>query len=107
VNGAHTIYSDDEDVEKFAKRCGIAVVKTWELPLPAAEQTNLLAEIERLESKTVEREDESKKESFNLVATPEPVPEHDEPTPIVENADPNPRRARSFDNEKKMTSPNN
>jgi len=34
VNSAHTIYSDDEGVKKFAERYGIFVVRTWELPLP-------------------------------------------------------------------------
>lgn len=38
VNGAGKIYSDDEGVEKFARRCGISVVKTWELPLPQGTQ---------------------------------------------------------------------
>lgn len=38
VNGATKIYSDDEDVERFARRCGIPVVKTWELPLPQGTQ---------------------------------------------------------------------
>ncbi|MFL6334272.1 MAG: hypothetical protein ACJ754_13240 [Pyrinomonadaceae bacterium] len=37
VNGASKIYSDDTGVEKFAARCGIKVVKTWELPLPEVE----------------------------------------------------------------------
>ncbi|MDX6269897.1 MAG: hypothetical protein QOD28_1120 [Acidobacteriota bacterium] len=34
VNTARVLYSDDENVEKFAKRCGLPVVKTWELPVP-------------------------------------------------------------------------
>lgn len=34
VNNASVLYSDDENVEKFAKRCGLPVVKTWELPVP-------------------------------------------------------------------------
>lgn len=34
VNGAHTIYSDDDGVKKFAERYGITVVRTWELPVP-------------------------------------------------------------------------
>jgi predicted nucleic acid-binding protein len=34
VNGAHTIYSDDGDVRKFAIKAGLKVVSTWELPLP-------------------------------------------------------------------------
>ena len=43
VNGADTIYSDDRDVEKFAKHCGLSVVKTWELPVPPAEQPDLFS----------------------------------------------------------------
>ncbi len=34
VNGAHTIYSDDEDVRKFAVKAGMKVVSTWELAIP-------------------------------------------------------------------------
>lgn len=34
VNNAHTIYSDDEGVKKFAERYSINVVRTWELPIP-------------------------------------------------------------------------
>lgn len=34
VNGAHTIYSDDEGIKRFAERYGLSVVRTWELPLP-------------------------------------------------------------------------
>jgi predicted nucleic acid-binding protein len=41
TNGATRIYSDDEDVMKFATRLGIQVVRTWELPLPAATQINM------------------------------------------------------------------
>jgi predicted nucleic acid-binding protein len=41
TNGAKRIYSDDEDVNKFATRVGIQVIPTWELPLPAAKQINL------------------------------------------------------------------
>lgn len=32
--GASVIYSDDKDIEKFAKGTGIQVIKTRELPLP-------------------------------------------------------------------------
>ena len=39
--GATMIYSDDSDVEKFAKQQMISVVKTWELPLPPAKQIHL------------------------------------------------------------------
>ncbi len=34
VNGAHTLYSDDDDVRKFAIKAGMKVVATWELPIP-------------------------------------------------------------------------
>jgi predicted nucleic acid-binding protein len=49
ANNAHTIYSDDEDVEKFAKRCDIDVVRTWELPLPQPTQNSLLSMLEESE----------------------------------------------------------
>lgn len=45
VNGASVIYSDDEDVGKFAKQHGIAVIRTWELPLPKAKQIPLEFEV--------------------------------------------------------------
>ena len=73
VNGAHTIYSDDEDVEKFAKRCGLSVVKTWELPVPPAEQTSLLSEIERIED-----EGEAKAKGVNIAELFESVLEPNE-----------------------------
>lgn len=38
TNEAKRIYSDDEDLMKFAVRIGIQVIPTWELPLPAAKQ---------------------------------------------------------------------
>ena len=38
VNGATKLYSDDEDVIKFAGKTGIEVVSTWTLPLPLAKQ---------------------------------------------------------------------
>lgn len=41
VNGAKRIYSDDEDVIKFAQKAGLEVVSTWSLPLPAAKQTKM------------------------------------------------------------------
>lgn len=41
TNEVRRLYSDDEDVGKFAPRLGIEVVRTWELPLPAAKQINL------------------------------------------------------------------
>lgn len=34
VNAAHTIYSDDSDVRRFATRAGLKVISTWELPIP-------------------------------------------------------------------------
>jgi predicted nucleic acid-binding protein len=40
TNEAKPIYSDDEDVMKFATRLKIDVIRTWELPLPAATQIN-------------------------------------------------------------------
>jgi predicted nucleic acid-binding protein len=41
TNGAKRIYSDDEDLMKYATRAGIEVVRTWDLPLPAAKQINI------------------------------------------------------------------
>jgi predicted nucleic acid-binding protein len=41
AEGAHTIYSDDEDVRKYAAEVGIKVVRTEELPLPPAKQMEL------------------------------------------------------------------
>ena len=41
ANGANRIYSDDEDVIRFAARTGIEVVSTWQLALPAAKQIKL------------------------------------------------------------------
>ena len=41
TNKATRIYSDDEDVMKFATRLGIEVVRTWELPLPSAKQIDI------------------------------------------------------------------
>jgi hypothetical protein len=34
VNEAHTIYSDDQDLGRFAKNAGMKVVCTWDLPIP-------------------------------------------------------------------------
>jgi predicted nucleic acid-binding protein len=42
VNDVSVIYSDDDGVEKFAKKQLIAVVRSWELPLPTAKQIPLL-----------------------------------------------------------------
>jgi predicted nucleic acid-binding protein len=41
TNKADPIYSDDEDLRTFASRLGIAVIRTWELALPAAKQINM------------------------------------------------------------------
>ncbi len=41
TNDARRIYSDDEDVIKFATRIGIQVIPTWELPLPSAKQIDI------------------------------------------------------------------
>jgi len=40
VNGAKKVYSDDEDVKKFAAKIGLEPVSSWELPLPPAKQAN-------------------------------------------------------------------
>lgn len=34
VNGAHTIYTDDDGLMKFAQKNDLEVVLTWDLPLP-------------------------------------------------------------------------
>src|SRR5438045_3252311 len=39
ANGAKRIYTDDEDIIKFAAKAGLEVISTWNLPLPAAKQT--------------------------------------------------------------------
>lgn len=36
VNEARTIYSDDQDLGRFAKSVGLRVVCTWDLPIPAS-----------------------------------------------------------------------
>ena len=63
VNGASKIYSDDEGVEKFAKRCGIPVVKMWEMPLRQGKQNNMLDLLDELE-KVTESENNGKEESI-------------------------------------------
>lgn len=40
VEGATNIYADDRDLAAFAKRLGMEVFSTWDLPLPERE-TNL------------------------------------------------------------------
>lgn len=46
TNNVSTIYSDDGGLETFAKQQLIAVIKTWELPLPQAKQIGLKYEKE-------------------------------------------------------------
>jgi hypothetical protein len=41
TNGAKRIYSDDEDLMKYAARASIEVVRTWDLPLPVAKQIKI------------------------------------------------------------------
>jgi hypothetical protein len=41
VNGAKRIYSDDEDVIKFATRVGMEAISTWQLALPTAKQIDM------------------------------------------------------------------
>jgi len=37
VNGARTLYSDDDGVEKFASSCGLATKRVADLPVPASQ----------------------------------------------------------------------
>lgn len=62
ANGAHTIYSDDGDVRKFATRAGLKVVSTCELPIPAS-KTPLLDMLDDLPETTAEPPDDGKKKS--------------------------------------------
>lgn len=41
ANKATKIYSDDEDVIKFATKAGLEVISTWNLPLPLAKQQDI------------------------------------------------------------------
>lgn len=41
VESAEIIYSDDDDVRRFAKKCGIRVIGVSELPLPPPKQEKL------------------------------------------------------------------
>jgi predicted nucleic acid-binding protein len=41
TNRAKRIFSDDEDLAKFATKLEIEVVPTWDLPLPAAKQIKM------------------------------------------------------------------
>ena len=37
LNGAQSIYADDNGVASFAEKVGLKVIRTWELPLPETE----------------------------------------------------------------------
>jgi len=41
ANGGTRIYADDDGLKKYAVRCGLTTVSTWELPLPPAKQTQM------------------------------------------------------------------
>jgi len=41
IENAEVIYSDDDDVRRFAKKCGIRVIGVSELPLPPPKQESL------------------------------------------------------------------
>jgi predicted nucleic acid-binding protein len=60
VNGAHTLYSDDDDVRKFAIKAGIKVVSTWELAIPPS-KTPLFDELDDLPEPTTAPHDGKKK----------------------------------------------
>lgn len=44
VNNATTLYTDDGEMIKFAKRVGIETVSSWELPTPREKQAELFNE---------------------------------------------------------------
>jgi hypothetical protein len=44
VRGVGTIYSNDEDVRKFAERENLKVVSVWDLPEPPPKQTKMFDE---------------------------------------------------------------
>jgi hypothetical protein len=46
VNRATVIYTDDEEMIKFAKRMGMETVSSWELPAPREKQAELFGEEE-------------------------------------------------------------
>ncbi len=46
VRGVETIYSNDEDVRKFAEREGIKVMALWDLPEPPPKQEEMFDETE-------------------------------------------------------------
>jgi hypothetical protein len=60
VNDAHTIYSDDDDVRKFATKAGMKVVSTWELVIPPS-KTPLFDELDDLPEPTTAPHDGKKK----------------------------------------------
>ena len=60
VNGAHTIYSDDDDVRKFATKAGMKVVSTWELAIPPS-KTPLFDELDDLPEPPTAPQDGKKK----------------------------------------------
>lgn len=68
VNGASKIYSDDDGVEKFANRCGIPVVKTWQMPLRPGKQSNFLDMLQRLDEVA---ESENNHEEESIIGTEE------------------------------------
>lgn len=53
VNGAHTIYSDDDGVRKFASRIGLKVISTWDLPIPPS-KTPLFDDLPAEESESAD-----------------------------------------------------
>jgi predicted nucleic acid-binding protein len=60
VNGAHTIYSDDDDVRKFAAKAGMKAVSTWELVVPPS-KTPLFDELDDLPEPIADPNDGKKK----------------------------------------------
>jgi hypothetical protein len=60
VNGAHTIYSDDDDVRKFATKAGMKAVSTWELAIPPS-KTPLFDELDDLPEPPTAPQDGKKK----------------------------------------------
>lgn len=60
VNGAHTIYSGDDDVRKFATKAGVKVVSTRELAIPPS-KTPLFDALDDHPGPTTEPHDGKKK----------------------------------------------
>ena len=56
VRGADVIYSDDEDVEKLARKVNIKVIKVLDLPSPPTQQPNLFTASEQVNEES-ERKD--------------------------------------------------